>query len=185
MSAIRQSSPNDPDARPPTDTQVSPQPPTGGRGGESHDAPPGVVAPVSALARFRRIAASLLIADACCILGALFVANKGHPGPALVSRDLVVVLIVAPIVWVATFHSFGLYGVRHLSAPEELRRLVSATTLGVVIIMVGSVWWEEALDRSSLAVICLVALLSELLVRRLTRWHIRKERRSGNSRCGP
>lgn len=135
--------------------------------------------PATALAGFRRVAASLVLADACSIVGALFVAHADGPDGIGLTPDLILVMLVAPIVWVGLFHSFGLYGVRHLSPPEELRRLISATTLAVVVIMLGSVWWDEAFDRSSLALTWIVALSFELVVRRLARWHIRKQKRLG------
>jgi exopolysaccharide biosynthesis polyprenyl glycosylphosphotransferase len=142
---------------------------------------PPIVEPVSAtaLAGFRRVAAALMIADALCIVGALLVIHGNGSDSVRLSPDLVSVMLIAPIVWIGIFHSFGLYGVRHLSPPEEFRRVISATILGVVVIMVGSVWWDEAFERSSLALMCLVALFFELVVRRLARWHIRKQKRLG------
>ena len=142
---------------------------------------PQIVEPVSAtaLAGFRRVAAALMIADALCIVGALLVIHGDGSDGAGFSRDFLFVVLIAPVVWISLFHSFGLYGVRHLSPPEEFRRVISATILGVVVIMAGSVWWDEALDRSSLALMCVVALFLELVVRRLARWHIRKQKRLG------
>ena len=137
-------------------------------------------AAATALAGFRRVAAALMVADALCIVGALLVVHADGPDGVRVTTDFLFVLLIAPILWVSLFHSFGLYGVRHLSPPEEFRRLISATILGVVVIVVGSVWWKEALDdRSSLALMCVVALFFELVVRRLARWHIRKQKRLG------
>ncbi len=142
---------------------------------------PPIVEPVSAtaLAGFRRVAAALMIADAWCIVAALLVVHANGPDGIRLPRDFVLVMLTAPILWISLFHSFGLYGVRHLSPPEEFRRLISATVLGVVVIVVGSVWWNEALDRSSLALMCVVALFFELVVRRLARWHIRRQKRLG------
>jgi exopolysaccharide biosynthesis polyprenyl glycosylphosphotransferase len=142
---------------------------------------PPILEPVSAtaLAGFRRVAAALMLADAWCIVSALLVVHADGPQGIRFTRDFDFVLLTAPIVWISLFHSFGLYGVRHLSPPEELRRLISATILGVVVIVVGSVWWDEALDRSSLALMCVVALFFELVARRLARWHIRRQKRLG------
>lgn len=134
-------------------------------------------ASATALAGFRRVAAALMIADALCIVGALLVI---HGDGSELSPDFLFVVFIAPVVWISLFHSFGLYEVRHLSPPEEFRRVISATILGVVVIMAGSVWWPEALDRSSLALMCVAALFLELVVRRLARWHIRKQKRLGS-----
>lgn len=132
------------------------------------------------LTGFRRVAAALVIADALCIVGTILVVHARDAGAFTLSRDIALVILIAPIVWVGLFHTFGLYGVRQLSAPEEFRRLISATTLAVAAIMVGGVWWETALDRSTVALTWIVALFLELLVRRLTRLHIRREKRLGH-----
>ena len=129
----------------------------------------------TALVGFRRVVAALIVADACCILAGLLLVHAGE-----ITRDLVAVMLVAPIIWVFVFHSFDLYGVRHLSPQEEFRRLISATALAVVLITVGSVWWDQGLDRSALVVTWLIALVLELSVRRLARWHIRAQKRSGH-----
>jgi exopolysaccharide biosynthesis polyprenyl glycosylphosphotransferase len=131
-------------------------------------------AAATALIGFRRVAAALIVADACSISAALLLVHAGK-----VSDDLLITMLVAPVAWVLVFHLFGLYGLRHLSPQEEFRRLISATTLAVVLITVGSVWWDQALDRSTLAKTWLVTLLLELVVRRVARWHIRNGKRSG------
>jgi exopolysaccharide biosynthesis polyprenyl glycosylphosphotransferase len=133
-----------------------------------------------ALTGYRRIAAILVAADALAIVATLFLLHLQGPGYLGLNRDMVLVLLVAPVVWVAVFHSFGLYAVRHLAAPEEFRRVFSATTLGVVVITVGSIWWEEALDRPTLALTWLVALVFELLARRIVRWHVGELRADGS-----
>jgi exopolysaccharide biosynthesis polyprenyl glycosylphosphotransferase len=133
----------------------------------------------SGLRGFRRVAAGLVIADALSIVGTILVVHAQEADTIELTTDIIFVLLVAPLAWIGIFHTFGLYGVGHLSAPEELRRLLSATTLGVAAILVGSVWWEEALDRPTLALTWVVALFLELVVRRLTRLHIRRAKRLG------
>jgi exopolysaccharide biosynthesis polyprenyl glycosylphosphotransferase len=133
----------------------------------------------TALAGYRRIAAILVVLDALAIVLTLFTIQVEAGTVTSLTSDVVLVMLVAPIVWVSVFHSFGLYAIRHLSAPEEFRRVISATTLGVVLILVGSVWWEEGLDRRSLALTWIVALLLELFVRRLVRSHVGTLRAQG------
>lgn len=137
---------------------------------------PQPAAPVdgSALGGFRRVVAALIVADACCILAALLLVHAGE-----ITGHLLMVMLVAPVIWVFVFYSFHLYGVRHLSPQEEFRRLISATALAVVLITVGTVWWDQGLDRSALVVTWLIALVLELSVRRVARWHIRAQKRSG------
>jgi exopolysaccharide biosynthesis polyprenyl glycosylphosphotransferase len=133
----------------------------------------------STISRYRRIAAALIAADVLCILGALVIVHWRRAAETGATNDLVLVMLLSPILWVATFHSFGLYGIRHLSAPEEFRRLIAATTIAVLLIVVVSAWWEEALHRPSLALLWVTALFLELAVRRVTRWHIRRQKRLG------
>ena len=135
-------------------------------------------APGTAIPGFRRVAAFLIAGDACAIvLGLLVLFWSGEA--AARTTDFAIVVALAPLVWVGIFHSFGLYGIRHLSAPEEFRRLISAATLGILVIMVGSVWWEGGLHRRSLALTWAVALLAELIVRRATRWHVGRGKGTG------
>jgi exopolysaccharide biosynthesis polyprenyl glycosylphosphotransferase len=136
-------------------------------------------APGTALPGFRRLAAALVLMDASSVLVGLLSVHTLGVGAVGKGEGFLLVLAISPLVWVAIFHSFGLYGIRHLSAPEEFRRVISATTLGVLVIMVGSVWWRESLDRRSLALTWLVTLLLELVVRRVTRWHMGKGKASG------
>lgn len=133
----------------------------------------------TAVAGYRRIAVTLALADAICILGTLLFVHVQANKAVRLTTDIGLVLLVAPFVWVALFHSFGLYSIRHLSAPEELRRLIGAVTLGVAVILVGSVWWDQAMNRWTLALTWLVALFFELVVRRLTRLHVRRQKRLG------
>lgn len=133
----------------------------------------------STITQYRQIAVALVLADMCCILGALLVVHWDRASSVGRTDQLLLVLLISPLVWAATFHSFGLYGIRHLTAPEEFRRLIAATTLGILLIVVGSAWWDEALHRVSLALLWSVALLLELVVRRVTRWHIRRQKRLG------
>jgi exopolysaccharide biosynthesis polyprenyl glycosylphosphotransferase len=137
------------------------------------------LSPSSGLAGFRRVAAGLVIADALCIIGAILAVHALRGDAVRLTTDTILVLLSAPLVWIGLFHTFGLYGVRHLSAPEEFRRLISATTLAVAAIMVGSVWWEDALDRPTLALTWVVAFFLELVARRVARWHIRRAKRLG------
>ena len=149
--------------------------PTGSSSEASDPIPLAAPAEATALVGFGRVVAALILADACCILAGLLLVHAGE-----ITRDFVAVMLVAPIIWVFVFHSFDLYGVRHLSPQEEFRRLISATALAVVLITVGTVWWDQGLDRSALVVTWLIALVLELSVRRIARWQIRAQKRSGH-----
>jgi exopolysaccharide biosynthesis polyprenyl glycosylphosphotransferase len=132
----------------------------------------------TALVGLRRMSAIVVGLDALAILLALATVQISDP-EGLDGTAFLIVAVLAPPVWVGIFHSFGLYGLHHLSAPEEFRRVISATTLGLLVIMLGSVWWQETFHRRSLAVGWLVGLLAELAVRRAVRWRIGKGRAAG------
>lgn len=132
----------------------------------------------TALRGFRRIAAVLVLADAGAILLVLLALGVPQAGTGHMPGFLLV-LAIGPFVWVGVFHSFGLYGIRHLPPSEEFRRLISAVTLGILLITVGSVWWERALDRSSLAARWLAVLVLELAVRRIAHWHVGRAKERG------
>lgn len=133
----------------------------------------------TALAGLRRIGIAVMIGDGSSILVGLITPQLLGGLVPVANRDFGLVLALAPAVWIAVFHSFGLYGLRYLSAPEEFRRVISATTFGVLLVMVGSVWWDEALDRPSLAITWAVALVLEFVVRRVARWYIGQGRQTG------
>ena len=141
-------------------------------------ADPGAApSPAGALRRFRWVATALLVLDALCIVSAVLIVNLVRSGA--VSTDVVLVTITAPIIWVAVFYAVGLYGVRHLPASEEFRRLISAVTVGVFLVHFTTVWWDASPDRVSIGLVWAVALLMELVARRLGRWYVRQQKRTG------
>jgi FlaA1/EpsC-like NDP-sugar epimerase len=120
----------------------------------------------------------LTVADAACIVAALQM-SRALLLPSDSTFELLVI-VVAAAAWVATFHGFGLYGVRHLAAAEEFRRLISAVSLGVFLILFGPSWLGQPLGRRGyLGLTWLFALLLELVIRRLARWHVRRQKREG------
>jgi exopolysaccharide biosynthesis polyprenyl glycosylphosphotransferase len=44
--------------------------------------------------------------------------------------------IVGTLMWVGIFHSFGLYVSKNLSSPDEVRRVVGATSVGAALLMI-------------------------------------------------
>jgi exopolysaccharide biosynthesis polyprenyl glycosylphosphotransferase len=136
------------------------------------------IAAPSALRGFRAVGLGLAISDVLCVLAALAVVYfvRGHDRT---EAGFLGVMAIAPLVWLGVFHAFGLYGVQHLSASEEFRRIISGTAVGIVLLMVGSFWWHESLSRSWLGWSWSFALLFELGNRRLWRWHVHRLKRKG------
>jgi exopolysaccharide biosynthesis polyprenyl glycosylphosphotransferase len=82
--------------------------------------------------------------------------------------------------WLATFAGFGLYRPDLLSAPEELRRIVSATSVGVVLVIVEGSLFAHPQPRVPIAILWLVATVCELGTRRIWRWHLARGRIEGS-----
>ena len=57
-------------------------------------------------------------------------ARADKPGQLVTAREAVVIA-VAPLVWIGVFYTFDLYAPQHLSAPEELRRVIGLKSAAV------------------------------------------------------
>lgn len=137
---------------------------------------------VSTLSRLRWTTGAFAVGDALSLIGSLLVASFLAGGKPGLTSDLVPTLIVGPVVWVTTFHAFGLYGWTELSRPSVLgglRRLAGATSVGVLVIAMISVRWDSPLPTSSLGGTVMTALTFELLIRGAIRWRIRRDKQSG------
>ena len=64
------------------------------------------------------------------------------------------------------FYSFDLYAPQHLSAPEELRRVIGASGVGIVLLVMGSFWSKSSFSRAWVGLTWLLVLVLELLTRR-------------------
>jgi len=131
------------------------------------------------LVRYRRIAYALVATDAACILVALvvssLVASVSH-GDA-VTR--VTEAAIASAMWVAVFHGFGLYAPQHFSPVELLRRIVGASSVGVMVLALTTIWSSFPSSRLWLAQTWCLALLLELAARRVWAWRFGKLRTAG------
>ena len=46
------------------------------------------------------------------------------------------------------FHTFDLYAPRDLSAPEEPRRVIGASGVGIVLLVMSSLWSKSSFSRT-------------------------------------
>jgi exopolysaccharide biosynthesis polyprenyl glycosylphosphotransferase len=133
-----------------------------------------------ALRRYRDIALGLALSDAVCVVVALAVAYYlRFPDRPMLAGEAIV-LAVAPVLWVAVFHAFDLYAPQHLSAPEEFRRLIGASSVGIVLLMMASYWSKSSFSRGWVAISWILVLLLELIPRRWWRayqWRLRMDGR--------
>ena len=119
--------------------------------------------------RYRRVAMGLALSDALCVVVALVASYAlRYSGEVLAGRDAVAVAL-APLLWIVVFYTFDLYAPQHLSAPEELRRVIGASGVGIVVLVLGSFWSKSSFSRAWIGLTWVLVLLLELLSRRLWR----------------
>jgi exopolysaccharide biosynthesis polyprenyl glycosylphosphotransferase len=133
-----------------------------------------------ALRRYHEIAMGLAFSDAICVVVALVASYAlRYPGQIVPAREAVVVAL-APLVWIAVFYTFDLYAPQHLSAPEELRRVIGASGVGIVLLVMGSFWSKSSFSRTWVGLTWIMVLVLELLPRRWWRayqWRLRLDGR--------
>jgi exopolysaccharide biosynthesis polyprenyl glycosylphosphotransferase len=93
-------------------------------------------------------------------------------------RELAVVGF-APLVWVLVFQAHRLYNPLHLSPAEEFRRTISAAGIGMVLLVMASYWSKSSLSRIWIGLAWCLALLLELLVRRIWRLYLHRRKLDG------
>jgi exopolysaccharide biosynthesis polyprenyl glycosylphosphotransferase len=134
----------------------------------------------AALRRYRRVAVGLVLSDALSVVLALTASYALRYSGQLVPVREAVVIALAPLVWIVVFYAFDLYTPQHLSAPEELRRVIGASSVGIVLLAMGSFWSKASFSRVWVGLTWALVLLLELLSRRLWRayqWRLRMDGR--------
>jgi exopolysaccharide biosynthesis polyprenyl glycosylphosphotransferase len=133
-----------------------------------------------ALGRYHRISVGLAASDAVCIVVALvsayFLRYSDRPMPT----GEIAVIVLTPVLWVGVFQAFDLYAIQHLAAPEEFRRIIGASSVGIVLLALASYWSHSSLSRAWVGLTWAVALALELLTRRCWRawvWRLRVDGR--------
>jgi exopolysaccharide biosynthesis polyprenyl glycosylphosphotransferase len=119
--------------------------------------------------RYRRISLGLALSDAAAICLALLVSYWIRFDIRLLPSRELVLLVLAPLVWVLVFQAFSLYRPMYLSPAEEFRRTVGATGVGVVLLVMVAFWSKSTFSRGWIGLTFVLALLFELLARRFWR----------------
>ncbi len=130
--------------------------------------------------RYRRVSMAMAASDGLCAVASLLAATVIQYGWGEVTAEVYVLIALAPLAWVGVFGSFRLYRVQTLSAWDEFRSIVSAASVGVSVVMVGTMWVDPRGIQRSLALMWLFALVLELGTRRL--WRRRLARLRGQNR---
>jgi len=117
--------------------------------------------------RYRRLKFELMAADAFCLIVALLTSYLLRFGGRALSDGWMTTVLITPLIWVAVFHSFRLYAPQQLSNWEQFKNVISATGVGILIIVAVSVWSDVELSRPWLGVTWLLALFAEVSVRHM------------------
>ena len=133
-----------------------------------------------ALRRYRQVAVGLAVSDALCVVVALLASYALRYSGEFVPAREAVVIAIAPLVWMVVFSSFHLYAPQHLSAHEELRRVIGASGVGIVLLATVSFWSKSEFSRAWVGLTWVLILVLELLSRRWWRayqWRLRVDGR--------
>lgn len=133
--------------------------------------PPAPVRAGAVKRRYQRIGLGLVVSDAVCASAVLLLAYQLRVGVGSMTLTERVLVAVGPLLWVALFHAFSLHGPQRLAAAEEFRRIIGATSLGIVLLALLSFWSQHSLSRLGIGLSWLVALFLELVTRRAWRWY--------------
>jgi exopolysaccharide biosynthesis polyprenyl glycosylphosphotransferase len=129
--------------------------------------------------RYHDVALGLAASDAIAICVALTLSYWMRFGVRSMSSRELVVVGVAPLVWVLVFQAYRLYNPLHLSPAEEFRRTISAAGVGMVLLVMASYWSKSSFSRGWIGLTWCLALLLELLVRRMWRLYLHRRKLDG------
>lgn len=129
--------------------------------------------------RYRALNIRLPWSDALCLVTALSLTQALRFGQAPITVEYGLVLLIAPLAWVAVFQSFGLYAPQRMSAPEELRRVISACCVGLVVVMLASFWSDLLVSRRWIAWTLLFTLALQLTSRLAWRAYAKRMQEDG------
>jgi exopolysaccharide biosynthesis polyprenyl glycosylphosphotransferase len=124
-----------------------------------------------ALRRYRAISVGVALSDALCVIAALMASYEVRYSTRPMPSAELAVVVVAPLLWLAVFRAFNLYSLQHLSPPEEFRRVIGATSLGIVVVVMASYWSKSSFPRSWIGLTWLLVLLLELGTRGAWGWY--------------
>jgi exopolysaccharide biosynthesis polyprenyl glycosylphosphotransferase len=133
----------------------------------------------AALRRYWRISVGLALTDAGCIAAALIVSYQIRLSMRPMPLHEFAIVVVAPLLWIGVFHAFNLYAPQRLAPHEAFRRVIGATSLGIVVVVMGSYWSKSSFPRGWLGLTWLFALLFELATRQVWEGYQTRLKRDG------
>jgi exopolysaccharide biosynthesis polyprenyl glycosylphosphotransferase len=133
---------------------------------------PPIVAPGGVRVRYRAIGLVLAGSDVLCLAMALLLSQILTVGLAGRLPTPLPIVAAISVLWVIIFHGFGLYTPQHLSPHEMFRRVISATSVGMVLSVVVTFGSQPAVSRAWMGLTWFLAIVLELTTRRLWNWWI-------------
>jgi exopolysaccharide biosynthesis polyprenyl glycosylphosphotransferase len=136
-----------------------------------HPPPPELSADAPARRLQREVfAVGLLLAGSDILsLGLALFLSERLLGPFGALNMSLAMVVIASTLWVVIFHGYRLYGTHHLSAADEFRRVLSATSIGMLLVVVATLGTKGGLSRTWIALAWVFAVVFELIGRRLWR----------------
>lgn len=110
--------------------------------------------------------------DVLSLTVALLAAHVLMSGWVRPSRSFLMTLAIGPVVWIGVFRAFALYGwgvLSRFSTWHGLKSMISATSVGVLVVVVAGAWWDQPLVGTALGWLVFLVVAFELLGRSLLR----------------
>lgn len=131
------------------------------------------------LPRYRAVARWIALTDGGAILAAFLTAYVIRFGVSPIPVDFLLIILIAPPLWLTLFVAWRLYGIHRLPAAEEFRRLVAAISVGVSALVTVSFWSKSSFSRLWIGLAWALSVVFVLVERRLWRDWIRRRRVDG------
>jgi FlaA1/EpsC-like NDP-sugar epimerase len=116
----------------------------------------------------------MAVTDGLALVLAIVLTRLAQLGRPVITPQFLLLLVLAPIVWVGTFAALQLYSISRLSPAEEFRRVLEATGVAVGVQLAVSMVFNDAsilgaISHGWLALAAGLALLFVLVERQA--WH--------------
>jgi exopolysaccharide biosynthesis polyprenyl glycosylphosphotransferase len=132
----------------------------------------------SAQSLYRLLGIGFAFTDALCISAALLLSHQIRWGTWF-SNDYLIAQSLSVILWVVVFRSMGLHSPERISPPEEFRRVFSAASVGLMLLVMTTFWSHSGFSRVWVALTYVLSVFFELAVRQVWRKYLYRLRVSG------
>lgn len=130
--------------------------------------------------QLRSLAIQMAFSDAFCLVLALLTSYAVFFGHMAMPTTWLWMVMSAPLLWCAVFYGFRLYSTHLLSNWEEFRATISASGIGIFIVMMVSFWSKSSFSRAWIGLTWALVTVLELVNRKLWRRHTSRLRVKGN-----